>query len=69
MVADYQSSEPNARDPETLLLFATILKKEGNQLTPFFPNIVYGLCEPTLNMIKDDFAAFPEFREPKFKLI
>jgi exportin-1 len=69
MVADYQSSDPNARDPETLLLFATILKKEGNQLQEFFPQIVYGLCQPTLDMIKNDFSAFPEFREPKFKLL
>mmetsp|Transcript_18849 Transcript_18849/g.32204 ORF Transcript_18849/g.32204 Transcript_18849/m.32204 type:complete len:203 (+) Transcript_18849:747-1355(+) len=69
MVQDYTVSDPNARDPETLMLFATILSKEGDQLSMFLPNIVYGLCEPTLEMIKNDFSQFPEFREPKFKLI
>lgn len=33
------------------------------------PNIVYGLCQPTLEMIKNDFSQFPEFREPKFRLV
>ena len=29
MVEDFAQSDPNARDSETLMLFATILKREG----------------------------------------
>mmetsp|Transcript_1723 Transcript_1723/g.2241 ORF Transcript_1723/g.2241 Transcript_1723/m.2241 type:complete len:251 (+) Transcript_1723:1974-2726(+) len=69
MVNDYSTSEPNARDPETLMLFATVLKKEGTQLVSYLPNIMNGLCQPTLSVISSDFTTFPEFREPFFKLV
>ena len=29
MVEDYQESDPYARDPQTLMFFATLLKVEG----------------------------------------
>lgn len=29
MVTDYQQSDPNARDPEIMMLFAVLMKKEG----------------------------------------
>lgn len=32
MVEDYYNSDKDARDPETLMLFATVMKKEGNML-------------------------------------
>jgi len=40
MVNDYTSSDPNSRDPETLSLFATVLKKEGNYIQGFLPAIL-----------------------------
>jgi hypothetical protein len=35
MVEDYYVSNPHARDPETLMLFATMMKKEGHMLAGF----------------------------------
>lgn len=69
MVQDYQDSNPDSRDPETMMLFATIFKKEGQHLSPFLAQILIGLCQPTLDMIKHDFTQYPEFREPFFKLV
>lgn len=44
MVQDYQQSIPETRDPEVLLLFATILKKQGDYMSQFLENILQGLC-------------------------
>jgi exportin-1 len=35
LVEDYQQNDPNARDPEVLMLFATMLKKMGDMLSGF----------------------------------
>jgi len=35
LVDDYQNSDPNARDPEVLLLFATMLKRMGELMSGF----------------------------------
>lgn len=51
------------------MLFATVLKKLGDALTSYLDQIVTSLCESTLNMIKDDYIQFPEFRESCFKLV
>jgi exportin-1 len=69
LMLDYMNSEPLARDPETLMLFATILKKDGHNLAQFLDSILVSLCQSTLNMIANDFTEFPEFREGFFKLV
>ena len=69
MVQDYQQSDANARDPETMMLFATIFNQEGEHLAGFLVEILCGLCQPTLEMISSDFISYPEFREPFFKLV
>ena len=69
MVQDYQQSDANARDPETMMLFATIFNQEGEHLAGFLVDILCGLCQPTLEMISSDFISYPEFREPFFKLV
>jgi exportin-1 len=69
MVEDYQTSDPFARDPQTLMFFATLLKKEGQHLTNILNQLLVGLCQPTLDMIKDDFITFPEFREGFMTLV
>lgn len=69
MVEDYQQSDPNSRDPETLMLFATMMKQEGQMLAGFLNQILFGLCQSTLDMISNDFISFPEFREGFFKLV
>ena len=48
LVDDYQTGAPQARDPEVLLLFSTMLKKMGELLSGFLQQILYGLCESTL---------------------
>lgn len=35
LVDDYQANDPNARDPEVLMLFATMLRKMGDALSGF----------------------------------
>lgn len=67
--ADYESNDMNARDPEVLELFATLLTKLGTELQPFMDQILQHLLAPTLNMIANDFNSFPEFREGFFRLI
>jgi len=66
---DYMRSDPLARDPETLMLFATILKKDGANLAQFLDSILQSLCSSTLTMISNDYVNFPEFREGFFKLV
>ena len=66
---DFQNSDPNARDSETLMLFATMLKQDGQNLQGFLPAILNALCSSTLNMISNDFLSYPEFREGFFVLI
>lgn len=55
MVEDYQHSAPNSRDPETLMLFATMMKQEGHMLSGFLNQILFSLCQSTLDMISNDF--------------
>ena len=69
LVEDYQLNDPNARDPEVLMLFATMFKKMGESLAMYLEKIIIHLGESTLNMIKDDFVSYPEFREVCFKLV
>jgi len=69
LVEDYQQNSANARDPEVLFLFATLLRKEGQNLTEFLQTILYSLCETTLEMIKRDYQSYPEFREGFFTLV
>jgi exportin-1 len=69
LVDDYQANDPNARDPEVLMLFATMLKKMGDMLSGFLQSILYNLCQTTLDMVKHDYISYPEFREGFFTLV
>lgn len=69
LVDDYQQSKADARDPEVLLLFSTMMKCMGLALSGFLESILSGLCQSTLEMIKADTASYPEFRSAFFKLI
>jgi len=51
------------------MLFATMMKQEGNMLAGFLNQILFGLCQSTLDMISGDFISYPEFREGFFKLV
>ena len=71
LMEDYSNSDPHARDPETLMLFAIILKKDGQTMAQndSLTAILTNLCQPTLNMIQVDYQSFPDFREGFFKLV
>lgn len=51
------------------MLFATMLKRLGENLSGYLQKIIIQLGESTLNMIKDDFVSHPEFREVCFRLV
>jgi len=51
------------------MLFSLLLKKLGEFLSPSLPQVMIGLCDSTLDMIKNDTVSYPEFRQNFFKLI
>jgi hypothetical protein len=65
---DYQSSHPEARDPEVLQLFSTMTKHMGDTISEFLPQMLDNLCQSTLSVIQADSLTFPEFREGFFQL-
>ncbi|KIL00134.1 hypothetical protein PAXRUDRAFT_822010 [Paxillus rubicundulus Ve08.2h10] len=69
MLGDYNRNVPTARDAEVLNVMATITGRLGPLLTPQVPAILDAVFEPTLNMINQDFAEFPEHRVGFFKLL
>ncbi|KAG6919966.1 Exportin-1 [Tephrocybe rancida] len=69
ILGDYTRNVPAARDAEVLNVVATIMGRLGSLLTPQVPAILDAVFEPTLNMINQDFAEFPEHRVGFFKLL
>ncbi|KAF9500336.1 hypothetical protein BDN71DRAFT_1440340 [Pleurotus eryngii] len=69
ILGDYNHNVPAARDAEVLNVMATITGRLGPLLTPQVPAILDAVFEPTLNMINQDFAEFPEHRVGFFKLL
>ncbi|KAF9246482.1 CRM1 C terminal-domain-containing protein [Melanogaster broomeanus] len=69
ILGDYNRNVPTARDAEVLNVMATITGRLGSLLTPQVPAILDAVFEPTLNMINQDFAEFPDHRVGFFKLL
>lgn len=69
ILGDYNRNVPAARDAEVLNVMAAIITRLGSLLTPQIPAILDAVFEPTLNMINQDFAEFPEHRVGFFKLL
>ncbi|TDL27514.1 hypothetical protein BD410DRAFT_782606 [Rickenella mellea] len=69
ILGDYNRNVPAARDAEVLNVMATITSRLGPLLTPQIPAVLDAVFEPTLNMINQDFAEFPEHRVGFFKLL
>jgi exportin-1 len=69
ILGDYNRNVPTARDAEVLNVMATITGRLGPLLTPQVPAILDAVFEPTLNMINQDFAEYPEHRVGFFKLL
>ncbi|PWN46897.1 putative CRM1-nuclear export factor, exportin [Violaceomyces palustris] len=69
ILGDYHRNVPAARDAEVLNVMATITTALGGLLTDKVPPVLDAVFEPTLNMINQDFAEFPEHRVGFFKLL
>ncbi|KAJ7219118.1 CRM1 C terminal-domain-containing protein [Mycena pura] len=69
ILGDYSRNVPAARDAEVLNVMATITGRLGHLLTPQVAAILDAVFEPTLNMINQDFAEYPEHRAGLFKLL
>ncbi|KAF8810133.1 hypothetical protein BYT27DRAFT_7187000 [Phlegmacium glaucopus] len=69
ILGDYNRNVPSSRDAEVLNVMATIVVRLGGLLTPQVPAILEAVFEPTLNMINQDFAEFPEHRMGLFRLL
>ena len=59
----------DARDPEVLHLFSTMIKHMGEMLHNELPIIYDGLCASTLAVVQSDFQLYPDFREGFFSLV
>ncbi|WFD31477.1 Karyopherin transporter [Malassezia sp. CBS 17886] len=69
ILGDYHGNIPAAREAEVLNVMATITTRLGALLTDKIAPILDAVFEPTLNMINQDFAEFPEHRVGFFKLL
>ncbi|KAI9637560.1 CRM1 C terminal-domain-containing protein [Dioszegia hungarica] len=69
ILGDYNRNVPAARDAEVLNVVATIVSKLGSLLAPQIGPILDAVFEPTLGMINQDFAEYPEHRGGFFKLL
>ncbi|KAJ7940809.1 CRM1 C terminal-domain-containing protein [Mycena leptocephala] len=69
ILGDYSRNVAAARDAEVLNVMATITGRLGHLLTPQVPAVLDAVFEPTLNMINQDFAEYPEHRGGLYKLL
>ncbi|TKY89290.1 hypothetical protein EX895_001821 [Sporisorium graminicola] len=69
ILGDYNRNVPAARDAEVLNVMATITSRLQGLLLDKIVPVLDAVFEPTLNMINQDFAEFPEHRVGFFKLL
>jgi len=69
LIDDYKANAQDARDPEVLHLFSTMIKHMGESLHNELPVIYDGLCASTLAVIQNEFQLYPDFREGFFTLV
>ena len=69
ILGDYQRNIPNARDPEVLTLFTTVVEKLKGQILEQIPRVMESVFECTLQMITTNFEDFPEHRIRFFEFI
>ncbi|KAF8590540.1 hypothetical protein K439DRAFT_1651189 [Ramaria rubella] len=69
ILGDYNRNVPPARDAEVLNVMTTITTRLKEHLVPQVPAILDAVFEPTLNMINQDFAEYPEHRVGFFKML
>ena len=69
ILGDYQRNIPNARDPEVLSLFSTVVEKLKSHILGDVPRIMEAIFECTLQMITVNFEDYPEHRIRFFEFI
>ena len=69
LIVDYNGNVPSARDPEVLSLFTSLIKKMGDRMNQYIPDILNCLFESTLSMISSNYTDFMDFRRNYFNLI
>ncbi|WFC98328.1 Karyopherin transporter [Malassezia yamatoensis] len=69
ILGDYHNNIPAARDAEVLNVMTTITTRLGSLLTDKISPVLDAVFEPTLTMINQDFAEYPEHRVGFFKLL
>eukprot|EP00033_Pygsuia_biforma_P007443 GCRY01008516.1.p1 GENE.GCRY01008516.1~~GCRY01008516.1.p1 ORF type:complete len:702 (-),score=279.49 GCRY01008516.1:354-2267(-) len=69
ILGDYASNHPEARDAEVLALMAAIVDALKMNVMTKVPNILESVYEPTLQMITQDFVAYPDIRQTFFELL
>ena len=69
LIQTYNNNHINNKDPNTLLLFSSVLEKVKNNNPDVVTTIWNYLCVSTLQLIKDDFQSFPEHRMNFFILL
>jgi len=69
VLGDYVRSIPNARDPEVLTLFCSLINKLQAAMTQEVPRVFEAVFKCTLDMIRVNFEDFPEHRSNLFNLL
>lgn len=69
ILGDYKNNIPNARDPEVLALFTTVVEKLKGHILGDVPRIMDAVFESTLEMITTNFEDYPEHRLRFFEFI
>ncbi|GMH35437.1 hypothetical protein BSKO_03305 [Bryopsis sp. KO-2023] len=69
ILGDYNRNVPDARDPEVLSLFATIIRKLQSHMADEVPRVFEAVFECTLNMITKNFEDYPDHRLKFFALL
>ncbi len=69
LMSDYEKGLPDARDPEVVYLFATMVQYLSNSIASGVSVILAKLGESTLHMIGSDYLSFPEHRLNYFLLL
>lgn len=69
ILGDYNRNVPAARDAEVLNVMATIISRLASLLSAQIAPILDAIFEPTLGMINQDFAEYPEHRVGFFKML
>eukprot|EP00043_Microstomoeca_roanoka_P007734 m.74794 g.74794 ORF g.74794 m.74794 type:complete len:1091 (+) comp13950_c3_seq3:137-3409(+) len=66
ILPEYSQSPPAARESGVLNVIGVAISRMKDAAIPFMGEIFNTIFEPTLDMIKEDFESFPEFRKPFF---